>query len=236
MWLDAKDMQNFYSTSLGLTARRMISMHVREMWPDVKDMNVLGIGFTTPYLDAFKDQSSFVLASMPASQGVLNWPVEGPNQTCLTVESELPFPDLSIDRVLMVHAIECTESIRPMMREIWRVLTGTGRLLVIAPNRRGVWSRLERTPFGNGRPYTSSQLCQLLKDTLFTPICSNSALYVPPSQSRMILSSALAWEQIGKRWLAALGGVVSVEAGKQVYATTPIGKGARQQIYATVNE
>ena len=50
--------------------------------------------------------------------------------------------------------------------EIWRVLSGNGRLLVIAPNRRGIWARFEHTPFGHGRPYTSSQLYRLLRDTL----------------------------------------------------------------------
>jgi len=236
MWLDAVDLQEFYASPTGLTARRMISRHVRDIWPDVKGMNVLGIGFPTPYLNAFRSEASCVMAAMPASQGVIHWPIDGTNHTCLSLESELPFPDLSIDRVLMVHAVECAETIRPMMREIWRVLSGSGRLLVIAPNRRGIWARLERTPFGYGRPYTPSQLSRLLRDTLFMPLQSGSALYVPPSKSRMIISSAPAMEKIGKRWLPALGGVISVEAGKQIYSATPLGEGARRRAYATVNE
>ena len=236
MWLDAVDLQEFYASPLGLTARRIISTHVREVWPDVKGMNVLGIGFPTPYLNAFRSEAACVMAAMPASQGVIHWPTDSANQTCLTLESELPFPDLSIDRVLMVHAVECAETIRPMMREIWRVLSGSGRLLVITPNRRGIWARLERTPFGYGRPYTPSQLSRLLRNTLFMPVGTNGALYVPPTNWQMVISSAPAWENVGKRWCPALGGVISVEAGKQIYSATPLSEGARRRAYATVNE
>ncbi len=238
MWLDVVDLQEFYADPLGGVARRMIGRHLRETWPDVAGMNVLGIGFPTPYLNAFRGEASRVIAAMPASQGVLHWPNEGPGQTILTDEAELPLPDLSIDRVVLIHAVECSEAIRPMMREIWRVLSGNGRVIVIAPNRGGIWSRLERTPFGYGRPYSQSQLTRLLRDTMFTPITKRAALYVPPSRSRMVMSSAPVWENIGQRWLrifsGAVGGVVSIEASKQIYAATPTLEASRRHGYATV--
>ncbi len=234
MWLSAADLQEFYESPLGLTARRMISAHVREIWPDVSGMNFLGVGFPTPYLNAFRREATRALVAMPVSQDITHWPSESINQACLTRESELPFPDLSMDRILLVHAVECAESMRPMMREIWRVLSGNGRLLVIAPNRRGIWARLEHTPFGYGRPYTSSQLSRLLRETLFKPVGASGALYIPPAKSRMIISSAPAWEKLGKRWFPAVGGVVSVEAEKEIYAATPLQQGAQQRVYATV--
>ena len=98
------------------------------------------------------------------------------------------------------------------------MLAGGGRLMVIAPNRRGIWARLDRTPFGSGRPYTMSQLSQLLRDELFTPVATGTALFVPPSRSRMVLRSARAWERLGVRWFQTFAGVVLVEATKQIYA------------------
>ena len=80
----------------------------------------------------------------------------------------------------LVHVVECAEILRPMMREIWRVLSSNGRLLVIAPNRRGIWARLEHTPLGHGRPYTSSQLYRLLRETLCKPVSKNSAVVYHP--------------------------------------------------------
>jgi len=39
-------------------------------------------------------------------------------------ETELPFPDNSIDRVLLVHALESSEHPSDMLGEVWRVLGG----------------------------------------------------------------------------------------------------------------
>jgi hypothetical protein len=105
-----------------------------------------------------------------------------------------------------------------MLKEIWRVLAGGGRLLIVVPNRRGIWARLDRTPFGSGRPYTMSQLSQLLRDEQFTPVRSDAALFIPPAKSRVMLRSAPAWERIGRRWFPTFAGVLLVEATKQIYA------------------
>ena len=86
------------------------------------------------------------------------------------------------------------------------------------PNRRGIWARLDRTPFGSGRPYTMSQLSQLLRDEQFTPVGSDAALFIPPAKSRVMLRSSLAWERIGRRWFPTFAGVLLVEATKQIYA------------------
>jgi SAM-dependent methyltransferase len=170
---------------------------------------------------------------MPASLGVLSWPVEGPNLVTLADEGELPFADYSIDRVLVVHAVETSEQIGPMLKEIWRVLAGGGRLLIVAPNRRGIWARLDRTPFGSGRPYTMSQLSQLLRDELFTPVGSEAALFIPPARKRMILRSAPAWERIGKRWFPTFAGVVLIEATKQIYAKPAAARTPRRRLVYT---
>jgi len=89
--------------------------------------------------------------------GVLSWP---PRETGLgnivTVarEDEIPLPDLSINRILMVHGLEYAENTAQMLREMWRVLSDGGRLMVVVPNRRSIWARADHTPFGHGRPYS----------------------------------------------------------------------------------
>lgn len=224
MWSDVIDLRDFYDSSLGQTARRMIRRQIRAIWPDSTDMRVLGLGFATPYLRPFREETERVIAVMPSSQGVLPWPPEGPGLVCLADETDLPLPDRSIDRVLLVHALESTEQVRATLREIWRVLADSGRLLVVTPNRRGIWARLERTPFGQGRPYTPSQLSRLLRDNMYTPLQTATALFMPPFQSRFVLRSAPAWEQVGERWFPTFAGVLMVEAAKQIYA----GSGLRE--------
>src|SRR6476660_353484 len=215
MAADVVDLRDFYRSALGQVARRMIRRAVQRVWPDLHGMRLLGLGYATPFLSALSGETERTIAVMPASLGVLGWPPEGPNVVALADEGELPFADYSIDRVLLVHALETTEEAGPMLKEIWRVLAGGGRVLVIAPNRRGIWARLDRTPFGSGRPYTMSQLSRLLRDEQFTPVGTGTALFIPPARKRMILRSAAAWERIGKRWFPTFAGVVLVEATKQ---------------------
>lgn len=220
MWQDVVDLRDFYETQLGQTARRVVRRAVRSMWPDVHGQRVLGLGYATPYLRQFMPEAERVLAFMPASRGVLHWPPESRGLVSLVDETDLPLPDFSVDRVILVHGIESSEYQRDMLREIWRVLTGEGRLLVVAPNRRGIWARFDRTPLGWGHPYSGAQLSRLLRDNMFTPMRSSQALYVPPTRSRALLRSAPAWERVGNRLFPTFGGVVMLEAGKQLYATT----------------
>src|ERR1700737_3982393 len=56
-----------------------------------------------------------------------------------------------------------------LLREVWRVLAPSGRLIAVIPNRRGVWTRTDNTPFGHGRPYSRAQINELLRQTWFTP-------------------------------------------------------------------
>jgi SAM-dependent methyltransferase len=217
MYTDVVDLRDFYATSLGQVAQRMIRRRVRLLWPDTAGLRVLGLGFSTPYLRPFLGEAERVAALMPAQQGVLPWPAEGQNVVALADEAELPLADYSIDRVLLVHALEASEQVRPLLKEVYRVLAGGGRLLCIVPNRRGIWARLDRTPFGHGHPYTPGQLSRLLRDEMFTPLQSHAALFIPPLRSRMVLRAAAAWEQIGERWFPRFAGVAMIEAAKQVY-------------------
>lgn len=215
---DVVDLAEFYRSPLGRVAQRMVRRGIRTMWPDVSGMTVVGLGYATPFLRPFLEEATRVIALMPAQQGVVHWPPQEANLVALGDEAELPFADLSVDRVLLVHSVESTEQLRPMMREVWRILTANGRVVVVAPNRRGLWARIERTPFAYGAPYSASQLRHMLRGAMFMPTVSEPALFVPPTRSRMLLSSAEAWEKAGTRWLPLFGGVVIVEATKQIYA------------------
>ncbi|HTZ76949.1 MAG TPA: methyltransferase domain-containing protein [Stellaceae bacterium] len=230
---DVVDLRDFYRTPLGQVARRMIRRAVRRMWPNLAEMRLLGIGYPTPFLAAVAGETERTVVLMPASLGVLGWPVDGANLAALGDEGELPFADYSVDRVLLVHALETTEQAGPMLKEIWRVLAGGGRLLIVVPNRRGIWARLDRTPFGSGRPYTTSQLSQLLRDELFTPVATATALFVPPTRSRMILRSAPFWERLGARWFPTFAGLVMVEAAKQIYAKPAAARAPKRRLVYT---
>lgn len=231
MWRDVIDIRDFYGTSLGRQCQRMINARLRRIWPDIKGQSVLGLGYAVPYLAAMREHAGRVIAAMPAEQGVLHWPPDGPGLTMLVDELALPLPDLSIDRVVLVHALEYSEQVRPLLREVWRVMAGSGRLIVIVPNRRGLWARFERTPFGHGLPYSGRQLSMTLRENMFTPVAVERALFLPPLRSRMVQSAAGAWETVGSRYFPVLGGVIIAEATKQIYAGTTAGARSRVRGY-----
>ena len=227
---DVIDLRDFYRTALGQVARRMIRRAILRVWPDLHGMRLVGLGYATPFLSAISGDTERTVAMMPASLGVLRWPADGGNLVTLADEGELPFADYSIDRVLLVHALETSDETRAMLKEIWRVLAGGGRVLIVIPNRRGIWARLDRTPFGFGRPYTMSQLSQLLRDEQFTPVGSDTALFLPPAKSRMIMRSAPAWERVGRGWFPTFAGVLLVEATKQIYAKPAAVRAPRRRL------
>src|SRR5262247_3786144 len=214
---DVVDLRNFYAQRLGVAARRFIGRGVRARFADTRGMRVLGIGYAIPYLGLFREEAERCLAFMPAAQGVLKWPSTRPTLAALVDELRLPLPDASVDRVLLVHALEMAHDPGALLREVWRVLAAGGRLLAVAPNRRGLWARMDTTPFGHGRPYSRSQINYLLRETWFTPIGWGEALYVPPVERGWFLRSAVAWERTGATLSAPFAGVHIVEATKQVY-------------------
>ncbi|MCK5575352.1 MAG: hypothetical protein KAI28_06030, partial [Sphingomonadales bacterium] len=102
--MDAIDLREFYASPTGQVAQQILRQNLREMWPDVAGLDVLGIGYTTPYLGLFRAEAARTVAAMPARQGVLHWPPGEPGLTALVDEGQLPFPDLSMDRLLLVHS------------------------------------------------------------------------------------------------------------------------------------
>lgn len=217
--MDVVDLEEFYAGRLGLAARRLIAHRMRARLSRLDGAFVLGLGYATPYLDAWRDSADRVLCFMPARQGVVHWPAAGPGSTALVDDADLPLPDGAVDFALVVHELELTDSLHEALRELWRVLGPAGRVLFVVPNRRGMWARFDRTPFGHGRPFSRQQLTQMLRDAMFTPSGWSHALFVPPIDRGFFVRSATAWERLGLWVSPGFSGVIMVEAVKQVYAT-----------------
>lgn len=219
---DTVDLLDFYKTPLGHATASLIHKKIAKFWPSLLNLSLLGVGYATPYLEYYRDHTERVLCFMPAQQGVVKWPEDSPSLTALIHETMIPLPNESVDRILLVHSLEHAEQPKPFLREIWRVLAGNGRLLIITPNRRGLWARLDHTPFGHGRPYTMTQLSQLLRDSLFTPVKTDRGLYLFPSHSRLMISTQSLCEAVGGHMLQKFSGIICIEAVKQVYSGTPV--------------
>jgi len=232
MSLDVTDLRSFYASALGQVAHRALLAKVQALWPQCVGHNLLGLGFATPYLAPYHAKALRTLAFMPAQQGVLRWPEEAPCVTALVEPLALPLGDGVIDRLMVMHALEMSDDEHAFMSELWRVLAPGGRMLLMVPNRRGLWTRFDRTPFGHGRPYSRGQLRNLLRETEFSPLSIEEALYVPPFESRSFLRLAPAFERIGGQFALPGGGVFLVEASKQLYRPIMIRRSVRRIVPA----
>ncbi|MCK5425907.1 MAG: methyltransferase domain-containing protein [Emcibacter sp.] len=233
MYQDVVELRSFYDQPLGRVTARLVRKQIIKLWPDINGIDVLGLGYATPYLDIFRARANHVISIMPAPQGVIRWPRHNGNPgnkgthrykgnlTALAHEGNLPLKDGTMDRILMVHILEHTEQSRHLLREVWRILAPGGRVVVVVPNRLGFWSRTDRTPFGHGKPFSTAQVRQLLSDNMLTPTRSITSLHTPPFSSRSLLSLMSSLESTGQRWWNNLAGVLIVEAEKQIYATGP---------------
>lgn len=220
--MDVLDLQQFYNSPLGGWVRRLICSKLRELWPQTKGEMILGLGYCLPYLSLFREEAARVVTLMPPKQGAIRWPLGEPCLTALSEVCDLPFADGQFDRILLIHGLEAAEQTHKLLREAWRVLRCHGQLLMIIPNRQSIWSRIERTPFGQGYPYTLGQVLKILRENFFMCTQNAGSLYIPPTRSRFLLSCAPTWEKVGKRWFPRLSGVLMVEAVKQIYAGTPV--------------
>lgn len=234
MLSDIIDLRAFYASTLGRVTEMAVAKGLSAIWASQPNERLVGLGYALPWLERFGADAERVFAFMPATQGAVNWPSNGKSATALVFEEELPLYDCSIDRMLLVHALEHAENPREMLMEIWRVLAPGGRLVIVVPNRRGMWARFEHTPFGTGRPFSRTQLSILLRDTNFTPMAWSDGLHFPPSQRRWVMRMHGLFERTGRRFWPMFAGVLIVEAQKRVYQGIPVAARASRRVFVPV--
>ena len=223
-----EDLRAFYGEPRGALVRRLLARRLEDAWGEAEGSDVLGIGYATPWLDAFVGARR-VVAAMPAGQGVELWPSAGRNRTLLVDEKRLPFAAGSFDRVLLVHALEEADDPTMLLTEAVRALAPAGRIILAAAARGGMWARAEGTPFGHGRPFTRTQLERLVRAAGLEPTAWSQTLYVPPWTPLMGVADG--FEQIGRRIAPGFAGIILLEATRQAYARVrPSGHGARVRV------
>lgn len=234
MHLDVQDLRNFYYRStLGRAAQSIIQSRLVSLWPDVKGQTVGGFGFAVPLLRPFLAEARRVVALMPGPQGVMRWPANMPNVSVLMEETAWPIETGHIDKLVVMHGLETSEQPSLVMDECRRVLGPGGKAVFIVPNRAGLWSRSDRTPFGFGRPYTLGQVESQLRKHHFAIERHVSVLYQPPSMRRFWLKSGPAIERLGQRVPGIIaGGVFMIEVSRHVQHTrgTPVRKETKKSL------
>lgn len=220
MHLDVLDLRTFYyRTRLGRAAKAALRDQVSGFWPSAEKETVVGFGFATPLLRTFMSEARRTTALMPGQQGVMPWPGGRPNVSVLCEETLWPIQTGHVDKLVLLHGLETSENVSAVLSECYRVLGPGGSALFIVPNRAGLWSRSDRTPFGFGRPYSLGQIEKLLYDHDFNIGRHAAALFQPPSERPFWMRTGRLLERTGRSITGRFaGGVLIVEATKQVPA------------------
>ena len=207
---------SFYEGPTGRMAAAMLRRQLRLLWPDLSGLSVLGIGYPAPFLSCWSHQAYRCLNATTSHHE------PPPPGSCAADATRLPFPDLAFDRILVIHGVEPVAHDARLLREIWRILKDDGRIIVVAPNRTGLWAHLDHTPFGQGQPYSPGQINRLLASAMFRPERRETALYTPPTAWTAVLRLAPVWESVGRALFVDLAGVTLTEAVKDTYAAMPV--------------
>lgn len=230
---DVLSLDRFYRSPVGVSVSQLVHLCVQPLWK-APTTALYGLGYPLPYLDLSaalpksKNMSNACFALMPAAQGVCHWPSIQDSATALVDEYHTPIADSSIERLLVIHALEHSDRPAHLFREIWRILAPGGQVIAVVPNRRRTWSALDTTPFGYGQPYSRSQISSLMQDQMLPPEKWDTALMVPPLKwpgtAGMMKMMERSLHSLGKN----LGGALIVSARKQVYGALMETKGRAQ--------
>jgi SAM-dependent methyltransferase len=228
MQADIRAAARFYASRPGENTARLLRQRLHAFWPQTGTMErVLGVGYTLPFLPLWSRPDGGLCVSARLDTTVTREAphaglpgVQAGMRDCMVAEDRLPFPELHFDRVLLVHALETTHRPDDLIRSVWKVMKDDGRLLLVVPNRAGLWAHSDGTPFGQGAPFSPRQIARRLSRAFLRAERHDGALFLPPSGAAYRRLGTIT-EAAGHMFLPELGGVFVIEAVKDVYSGVP---------------
>jgi SAM-dependent methyltransferase len=211
-------LEQFYTSKKGIATKTMVLRRLHTLWPHLEGHDVLGFGYSLPFLSEYEKRAHSIVYAQPGGQGITCHKTRRGNASVVVPDPYLPFPPGHFDRVLIAHGFEESADFQTLLSELWRVMKPEGRIVVVAAARAGLWSRNDKTPFGAGRPFSRRQLSNALKREQFVPLVRSGALYSPPLDIACGPKMSRVFEKFGETVWPGFSGLVLVEAVKRLYA------------------
>jgi len=154
---------------------------------------------------------------------------EGPDSGTPSVVGQfhrLPVQDNSIDCVILPHVLDYSDRPHAILREVDRVLTAHGHLVILGFKTGGLWGVRRLIP-GAGLPPDARDLLpeRRLKDwlqLLDMRIHSATRYFFRLPLPGVRGASSAKWEQRGQRWWPELAACYMLTAQKRVSTLTPV--------------
>ncbi len=149
--------------------------------------------------------------------------------------SALPFPEQSLDLVVLPHTLELDADPHGVLREVARVLVPEGRVVISGFNPMSLWGQAQKRArlyqlLGFGRSFLPTEVnalgywrlrdwLRLLNLELDSPN-SHFGCFRPAMRSQVWLDRFGFADRMGKRWWPILGSVYMLVAVKRVHGMT----------------
>ncbi len=148
---------------------------------------------------------------------------------CLQATADaLPFATDSVDVVVLPHILEFEDYPHEVLREVQRVLTPEGHVVILGFNPlsswgvwRWIWSRRESAPWC-GRFLPILRIKDWLALLGLELIEQQTCFFTLPLQRQHCTQSSRLLNYLGERWLNQMGAVYVLVARKRVMSLTPI--------------
>jgi SAM-dependent methyltransferase len=202
---------------------------------DAFGFHALQLGF--PECDALKTNRMpyrFMACDRAPHDYALNKPL------LLTNYEALPFPDASLDLIVLPHTLELSFEPHATLREVERVLVPEGRVVISGMEPLSLWGASKA--LGRGVPEFGDLISQRrirdwLKLLSFEVDQSTSGCFRPMLQTQRWLDRMRWMDTVGGRWWPLSGAVYFVQAVKRVRGMrliSPVWKKSKQRATASV--
>jgi len=207
----------FYQTPCGIFTAEQITGQITALWPDLKGLHVLVVGWPYPYLAPLLETAERVVAATPhGTSDDADLLHRQKTATALVEPDVLPFYERSFDRILIIHGSEYAENLMRFFEHAENLLRNDGRIISVLPNRNGFWHSGTDMPFTGGHAVSEKRHIMLLENAGFSVEYRNRALFMPPVRNTPLLKLAALYEKAGNILFPSLCGVHLCEARKDI--------------------
>ncbi len=227
-WQDAqKPLQDWYSTSLGQSILDEMNVLLNRMLPDIFGYQGIQIGQISQKIKLLESaglHKKLVLGSVTNSQGI----------DIGAHAHHLPIASDTMNLVVLPHTLDFCSDPHQVLREVDRILTNDGHLLIIGFNPHSIWGlrhilmRWRGVVPWNGEFYSRGRIADWLSLLSFRILQEESFFLRLPISSTQLLQKTAFLERT-RPMLGKLGGIYIVHARKQSVPMTLVRTKWRRQ-------
>lgn len=170
-----------------------------------------------------------MMESSPAPTHVVLDLLQFPNHAAAVqaLAEALPFAERSVEVVLLPHTLDFTEDPHQVLREVDRVLTPEGHMIVLGFNPMSLWgitrlfARRRQVPWCGGF-FRLARIKDWLGLLEYELVEGQMLYYRPPLQSESVRDRLYFLDHMGDRWWPMMAAAYIVVAKKRVLGVTPL--------------